>query len=208
MTNPDNPVPLIGVCGGTGAGKSTLVEQIQRRVNSPGLLVLHQDRYYLNLDHLPKADRDWRNFDAPDSYERPLLLLHLSQLKKGETIEVPVYDFRTHTRTGYERVGPARVVLVEGILLFADEELRDCFDLRVFVDAPDDVRLLRRIERDQRERGRTFDSVRFQYLDTVRPGHERYIAPTKAHAHLIVNGTRDFGPVVDLLARWIEAELK
>ncbi len=206
MTKP-NPVPIIGVCGGTGSGKTTLVERVQQRLGTPDLLLIHQDRYYRNLDHLPKAERDWRNFDHPDSYERTLLLEHLAQLREGCSIEAPVYDFRTHTRTGSETVGPARVVLVEGILLFADDELRNCFDLRVFVDAPDDLRLLRRIDRDQRERGRTLDSVRFQYLDTVRPGHELYIAPAKAYAHLIVNGTQEFGPVVDLLAAWIHTKL-
>lgn len=198
---------LIGVSGGTGSGKTTFVEMVQQRVGDSSLRVIRQDWYYRNLEHLPKAQRDWRNFDHPDSYERNLLLKHLSDLKAGRAIEAPVYDFRSHTRSGYRTIGPGRVFIVEGILIFADEELRGCFDLRLYVDAPDDIRLLRRIERDQRERGRTFDSVRSQYLDTVRPGHERYIAPAKVHAHLVINGTEEFTPVVDLLAAWIRAVL-
>jgi uridine kinase len=184
------------------------VDLVRQRIDDPSLLVIRQDWYYRDLEHLPRAERDWRNFDHPDSYERDLLLKHLFELKAGHAIEAPVYDFRAHTRRGYRTVGPGCVVIVEGILIFADEELRNSFDLRLFIDVPEDIRLLRRIERDQRERGRTFDSVRSQYLDTVRPGHERYIAPARAHAHLVINGTEEFTPVVDLLAAWIGAALR
>ncbi|HPA47260.1 MAG TPA: uridine kinase [bacterium] len=199
----ESPVLMIGVSGGTGAGKSTFVNLLHERLKDRQVLVLRQDWYYLNLDHLPEMDRGRHNFDHPDSYEGELLLKHLQELKAGHAVDAPQYDYRIHTRVGYRPFGPARAVIAEGILIFAGAELRDLFDLRIYVDAPDDIRILRRIERDQIERGRTLDSIRTQYLETVRPGHERYIAPTKADAHLVVNGTQDFTPVVDLLARWI-----
>jgi len=182
------PAPfVIGVAGGTGSGKTTVASALLRRVGEDGISVLYHDAYYRDWADLPKDVLDRKNFDHPDSLETELLVRHVRALKEGMIVEAPVYDFKTHRRTREtRRVLPKRIVLVEGILLFAEPELRKLFDVKVFVDTDADVRLIRRIRRDIAERGRTFESVVEQYQATVRPMHLEFVEPSKRWADLIV----------------------
>jgi uridine kinase len=182
------PAPfVIGVAGGTGSGKTTVANAILRRVGEDGISVLFHDSYYRDWTNLPKDVLDRKNFDHPDSLETELLVRHLHALKQGHVIEAPIYDFRLHRRTPEtRRVFPKRIVLVEGILIFAEPELRKLFDVKVFVDTDADVRLIRRIRRDIAERGRTLESVVEQYYATVRPMHLEFVEPSKRWADLIV----------------------
>ena len=182
------PAPfVIGVAGGTGSGKTTVASALLRRVGEDGISVLYHDAYYRDWADLPKDVLDRKNFDHPDSLETELLVRHVRALKEGMIVEAPIYDFKTHRRTREtRRVLPKRIVLVEGILLFAEPELRKLFDVKVFVDTDADVRLIRRIRRDIAERGRTFESVVEQYQATVRPMHLEFVEPSKRWADLIV----------------------
>jgi uridine kinase len=177
---------VVGIAGGTGCGKTTLARKIQEAF--PGKTVLiSQDSYYKDLSHLTLEERASVNFDHPDSLDFPLLAGHLKALKCGQSIEKPLYDFRVHSRAErMEAVGPNRLIIVEGILLFAMPDIRDQFDLKIFVDTDDDIRLLRRVERDIQERGRSFTSVKEQYLNTVKPMHEAFVQPSKKYADVIV----------------------
>ena len=182
---------VLGVAGGSGAGKTTLVEGVVSRFGDRAA-VLWFDEYYHDLAHLDPADRATVNFDHPDSLDRGLLVEHLDGLMAGRAVDVPVYDFTTHTRTGRtRRVEPRPVVVVDGILVLAVPEVRRRLDLAVFVDAPEAVRLTRRMDRDVAERGRTPESVRAQFAATVGPMHDRFVAPSGEHAHLRLDGTVD-----------------
>jgi len=185
---PGAPAPfVIGVAGGTGSGKTTVANAIFRRVGEDGISLLFHDAYYRDWADLPKDVLDRKNFDHPDSLETELLVRHVRALKEGMVVETPVYDFKTHRRTAEtRRVLPKRIVLVEGILIFAEPELRKLFDVKVFVDTDADVRLIRRIRRDIAERGRTLESVVEQYYATVRPMHLEFVEPSKRWADLIV----------------------
>jgi len=178
---------LIGIAGGTGSGKTTVANNIVKRLALDSVTVVTMDAYYRNLADLPPPRRDETNFDHPDSIEQDLFVEHLRALKAGQPIEQPVYDFTRHVRTGATiRIEPREVVIAEGILLFHISEIRDLLDIRIFVDTPSDIRLLRRITRDIRDRGRTLDSVAEQYLRTVRPMHEEFVEPSKRHADVII----------------------
>ena len=178
---------IIGVAGGTGSGKTTVAHAILKHVGDGRMSVLFHDAYYRDWADLPKDVLDRKNFDHPDSLETELLVRHVRALKEGMIVEAPIYDFKTHRRTREtRRVLPKRIVLVEGILLFAEPELRKLFDVKVFVDTDADVRLIRRIRRDIAERGRTFESVVEQYQATVRPMHLEFVEPSKRWADLIV----------------------
>ena len=178
---------VIGVAGGTGSGKTTVANAILRRLGDGKMSVLFHDAYYRDFVDLPKDVLDRKNFDHPDSLETELLIRHVKALKRGMVVEAPIYDFRTHRRTAEtRRVLPKRIVLVEGILIFAEPELRKLFDVKVFVDTDADVRLIRRIRRDIAERGRTLESVVEQYYATVRPMHLEFVEPSKRWADLIV----------------------
>ncbi len=180
-------VVVIGVAGGSGSGKTTVAHEVLKRAGTGHISLIQHDAYYKDLGSLPPAQRAMQNFDHPDSLDNELLIAHLEDLKAGRSIELPVYDFTTHTRTAETRtVQPSRVILVEGILLFADQALRQLMDVKIFVDTDADIRFIRRIQRDIAERGRTLESVIHQYLATVRPMHQEFVEPSKRHADVII----------------------
>jgi uridine kinase len=177
---------LIGVAGGTGSGKTTLAQRIEAALPND-VTLLEQDSYYRDRSHLSAAERASVNYDEPAALENDLLAAHLAALRSGQAIDSPDYDFATHTRRPEKRaITPSSIIVVEGILLFAVRELRESFDLRIFVDTDDDIRLMRRIRRDIVDRGRDIADIERQYHDTVRPMHLLYVAPSKRFAHLIV----------------------
>lgn len=186
MYAPSRPFTL-AIAGGSGSGKTSLTRALVGLLGPAECAVLDHDSYYRDLAHLPLTDRAEVNFDHPESLENELLAHHVTELRRGRAVERPCYDFANHTRTKVtRRVEPRPVIVVEGILLLAVPELRDAFDLRVFVDTPADVRALRRVQRDIVERGRTVESVVHQYLATVRPMHERFVEPARATADLVL----------------------
>lgn len=191
---------LVGVAGGSGSGKTTVAEKLAGLIGEPELALVRLDAYYCDCNHLPVEERAAINYDHPDAFDWPLLLEHVEALQKGLAVEVPVYDFATYERLP-ERVvvAPARVVVVEGILVLFEPDLRDRFDLRVFVDTDADVRFIRRLARDVSERQRSVQSVIDQYLDTVRPAHEQFIEPSKRHADVIVPHGGMNAPALDVL---------
>jgi uridine kinase len=178
---------VIGVAGGTGSGKTTVAREILRRAGAGQISLIQHDAYYKDLGDLPLAQRAMQNFDHPDALDNNLLIAHLRELKANRAVEIPVYDFTTHTRTAKTlRVEPRRVILVEGILIFADPTLRNLMDVKIYVDTDADIRFIRRLERDIAERGRTMESVVRQYLATVRPMHQEFVEPSKRSADVII----------------------
>ncbi len=186
MSSPTPPV-VIGIAGGTGSGKTTVANVILERVGAANIAFLPHDAYYKDLKDLPRAQRDLINFDHPDSLQTPLLIEHLRALRRCQPVEIPIYDFTIHTRTSRTlRVEPRPVILVDGILIFAEPDLRALFDVKIFVDTPPDIRFIRRLNRDIAERGRTLESVIHQYETTVRPMHLEFVEPSKRHADVII----------------------
>ncbi len=185
---PERPPPLvIGIAGGTGSGKTTVANVILERVGAENIAFLPQDAYYRDLQDLPLAQREQVNFDHPDSIQTDLLVAHLRALRRWEAVDIPVYDFTTHSRTDRTlHVEPRPVVLVEGILIFLEPELRELLDIKIFVDTPADIRFIRRLQRDIHERVRTMESVIRQYQSTVRPMHLEFVEPSKRHADVII----------------------
>jgi len=178
---------IIGIAGGTGSGKTTVAGAIYDRVGSDRIEWISHDSYYRNFDALPPEERAKINFDHPDSLESELLTRHLDVLSKGSSVEVPVYDFATHSRKAdTQRVEPRKVIIVEGILVLAEPELRKRIDIKLFVDTPADIRFVRRLTRDIESRGRSLQSVVQQYMNTVRPMHEEFVEPSKRYADLII----------------------
>lgn len=178
---------VVGVGGGTGSGKTTVADAILERVGRERAALIPHDAYYRDLSNLPFEKRVEVNFDHPDSLESELLAVHLDALCAGQTASVPVYDFSTYTRTQQtRRVDPSPVILVEGILVFAEKVLRERFDIKVYVDADADLRFIRRLQRDIAERGRTMESVIAQYLRTVRLMHLEFVEPSKRYADVII----------------------
>ncbi|RKX78826.1 MAG: uridine kinase [Spirochaetes bacterium] len=181
----NNEVRLIGISGGSGSGKTTIIKRIAERVKD--FVFIPQDNYYKSAENISNKNITDFNFDHPDAFDTSLLLEHLSELKEGKAIEMPTYDFVHHRRAKeVVQVEPSRVVLVEGIMVFFEQEIRDMMDLKIFVDTPDDIRFIRRLERDVTDRGRTMESVIKQYLEVVRPGHYMFIEPTKEFADIII----------------------
>jgi uridine kinase len=182
------PAPIvIGIAGGTGSGKTTVANVILTRVGAERIALLAHDAYYRDLQDLPRAQRETINFDHPDSLETELLVRHLEALRRWQPIEVPIYDFTSHARTSRtQRIEPQPVILVEGILVFAEAALRRLFDVKIFVDTDPDVRFIRRLQRDIDERGRTLASVIQQYQTTVRPMHLEFVEPSKRYADVII----------------------
>lgn len=198
---------LIGIAGGTGSGKTTLAQKIQDAFPAHSVLIC-QDSYYKDLSHLTIQERAKTNFDHPNSLDFDLLREHLLDLMNGRSIEQPLYNFHTHSREKLTKhVEPAQLILVEGILLFAALELRDLFDLKIFIDTDDDIRLLRRIERDMKERSRDFDSVKQQYLTTVKPMHDAFVEPSKQYADIIVPMQRQNQIALDMINTTLRAHL-
>ncbi len=178
---------VIGVAGGTGSGKTTVANEILQRVGAEHITYIPHDAYYRGVNFMPHHLRTQVNYDHPDALETELLVKHLKALRAGQAVEIPVYDFTTHTRTQHtHRVEPAPVVLVEGILVFVERELRQLFDVKLYVDTDADVRFIRRLRRDIEERGRRAESVCEQYLSTVRPMHLEFVEPSKRYADVII----------------------
>lgn len=176
---------LIGIAGGTGSGKTTLTEHLAQRFG-PDISVVHHDNYY-KRQYCSYEERCLTNYDHPDAFDTDMMIEDLKALKRGETIRCPVYDFSIHNRTDETvEVRPTKVVIVEGILIFQDPELRDLMDIKIFVETDADVRILRRALRDVEKRGRSLESVITQYLTTVKPMHEQYVEPTRKFADIIV----------------------
>ena len=182
----DNNILVIGIAGGTGSGKTTLMNNLIQRYGD-AVTVLSHDNYYKRHDELPYEERCKLNYDEPAALETDLMARHLESLRRGETILCPVYDFTVHTRSDETiPIVPKKVIIVEGILIFEDKELRELMDIRIFVDTDADVRLCRRIKRDVNKRGRTLESVLQQYQETVKPMHEKYVEPSKKFADIVV----------------------
>ena len=182
----ENNILVIGIAGGTGSGKTTLMKRLVERFGND-VTVLSHDNYYRRRDEMPFAERCKLNYDEPAALETDLMARHLDALRHGQAIDCPVYDFSQHNRSGETvRIEPKRVIIVEGILIFENAALRQLMDIKIFVDTDADVRLCRRIRRDVRERGRTLESVIEQYQTTVKPMHEKYVEPSKRYAHIVV----------------------
>lgn len=178
---------IIGICGGTGSGKTTVANRILESVSASQVVFIQQDSYYRNITDLPLDYRNIANFDHPDALDNDLLVNHVRRLKAGEAVALPQYDFKTSTRMNETRhVDSKPIVIVEGILIFADPRLLEQMDIKVFVDTPDDIRFIRRLRRDLAERGRTVESVIEQYIATVRPMHMQFVEPSKRHADVII----------------------
>jgi len=178
---------IIGVAGGSGSGKTTVVREIVRELGPDHVTVVQHDSYYHDRSGIPPAERAGINYDHPNALETSLLVEHVRAFLEGAPVRVPVYDFSTHTRTARTvEVAPKKAVIVEGILVLADPDLRGLMDIRVFVDTDADLRMIRRLQRDVAERGRSMKSVVAQYLDTVRPMHLEFVEPSKRYAHVII----------------------
>lgn len=200
---------IIGIAGGTGSGKTTVVKKITEQCTTDGVVVLPQDAYYRDQSHLPLEERLEMNFDHPDAVEFELLVKHIKQMKEGMQIQMPIYSYLTCTRSIETiPVSPKKVIIVEGILIFTNKVLRDLCDIKVFVDADADDRLIRVIKRDIVERGRSIDKVLDRYVKTVKPSHLQFIEPTKRYADIIVPQGGDNQVAIDILTHVIELKLK
>jgi len=200
---------FIGICGGTGSGKTTIARAIVDAVGAERVVLVEQDSYYRNLADMPLDERHQANFDHPDSIDSDMLVNHLMRLKQGLMVEMPLYDFVTHTRSDrIEIIEPRPVVIVEGILIFSEPRVLDLLDVRIFVDTPDDVRLMRRLRRDINERGRTFERTLDQYERTIRPMHYEFVEPSKRHADIIIPEGGQFGVSVNFLCSLVRERLE
>ena len=199
---------IIGVAGGTASGKTTVSDAILERVGRDRIAYIQHDSYYRDLSYLPLEERRQLNFDHPDALETELLVAHLRQLQAQEPIEVPIYDFATYQRSHQvRRVEPRRVILVEGILILVDRELREMMDVKLYVDTDADLRFIRRLQRDIRDRNRTMESVIQQYLTTVRPMHLEFVAPSKRYADVIIPAGGFNKTAIEMIVARIEGML-
>lgn len=208
MVSRNTPL-VIAIAGGSGSGKTTVANAILKQVGAGRIAYLPHDAYYRDLSSLPLNQRVTVNFDHPDSLESELMIQHIRQLKNWEAVEMPVYDFTRHTRTQQSiRVEPHRVIVVEGILIFAERALRELFDVKIFVDTDPDLRFIRRLQRDLSERGRTTEMVISQYLSTVRPMHLEFVESSKRYADVIIPEGGMNTVALDMVIARIEALLQ
>lgn len=200
---------IIGIAGGSGSGKTTIAHEIYDQLQQDDhILIMTQDSYYKNNDDLSMADRKKINYDHPDAFDMPLLVKQLQDLMAYKAVETPVYDFTAHTRSDRTiHTEPADIIILEGILVLAEEELRDLMNIKVFVDTDDDIRFIRRLERDTQERGRSVESVINQYLATVKPMYNQFIEPTKRYADIIVPEGGENTVAIDMLTTKIRSVL-
>ena len=202
------PALVIGVAGGTASGKTTLTRELVKALDGRASVVYH-DNYYKAHDELPYEERSKLNYDAPDAFDNDLMLEQLQKLIMGEAVECPVYDYAQHNRSSETvRIEPSPVIILEGILIFAEPRILDLIDIKLFVDTDADVRILRRVKRDVLERGRTLESVEDQYLTTVKPMHELYVEPSKRNADLIVPNGGNNLVALDMILHRILRELE
>ncbi|MFQ5794086.1 MAG: uridine kinase [Candidatus Bipolaricaulia bacterium] len=188
-SKPDDKVWIIGIVGGTGAGKTTIAQALQQELGESKAVIIPQDAYYRDRSHLLPEERAQINYDHPEAFENGLLLHHLNCLKSGEPIDRPVYDFTTHTRKSETiRINPVPIIILEGIMVLANEEIRRILDYKIYIDTDADLRILRRLERDIKERGRSFEDVKEQYLKTVHPMYLKFVEPSKRYADIIIPG--------------------
>lgn len=186
MTLKANPF-IIGVAGGTGSGKTTVTRAIIDSLNKRDVIVIQHDSYYRDKSHLTRSEREKVNYDHPEALETELLVRHVRELKAGKSVKVPAYDFSTHTRREKGKiVKSAKAIIIEGILIFADRDLRQLMDIKIFVDTDDDIRFIRRLRRDVKERKRRVDSVIEQYVKTVRPMHLEFVEPSRRYADIVI----------------------
>ncbi|WP_202080160.1 uridine kinase [Caldalkalibacillus salinus] len=207
-TRSHKPV-IIGVAGGTGSGKTTVAKKIYNTLRDQSIVMIAQDSYYKDQTHLSMKERVKTNYDHPFAFDNDLLIEHLDQLSGYQAIQMPVYDYKLHTRSDKTiRIDPRDVVIVEGILVLEDERLRERMDIKVFVDTDSDVRIIRRMMRDIRDRGRSFDSVVDQYLHSVRPMHLQFVEPSKKHADVIIPEGGENQVAIDLMVTKIKTILR
>lgn len=200
---------VIGVAGGSGSGKTTVSRRIRESVNVTNIAYLEHDNYYRDQSHLTPEQRVLTNYDHPDSLETELLVAHVRALQAGLPIDMPLYDFAIHSRsTATRRIEPARIILVEGILIFAEKDLRELMDIRIFVDTDADIRFIRRLRRDMGERDRSLDSVVQQYMATVRPMHQEFVEPSKRYADVIVPRGGNNQVAMEMIVSRIQAFLE
>ena len=193
---------IIGICGGSGSGKTTIVNKIRDAVGE--FAIIPQDNYYKTAEYVSNVNITGFNFDHPSAFDTDLLVEHLGALKEGRSIEMPEYDFVHHRRKqSTTTINPGKLVLFEGIMIYFDKRLRELIDLKLYVDTPDDIRFIRRMGRDVKERGRTVDSVVKQYLEVVRPGHYQFVEPTKTYADLIVPEGGDNHKALEVLGSFM-----
>lgn len=207
MTKRKNPL-IIGVGGGSGSGKTTVVNKIIEGIGREKILIIEHDSYYRDLSHLPFSERKRQNFDHPYSLETELMIRHLDALRNGYQIEIPVYDFVAHTRSDETiKASPRKIILIDGILIYSEPKLREQMDIKIFVDTDDDVRLLRRLRRDITERGRDFDGVLNQYERYVRPMHLEFVEPSKRYSDIIIPRGGENAIALEMIIALIEGHL-
>lgn len=200
---------IIGVAGGSGSGKTTVANNLVKVFSREDAILIEQDSYYRELSHLAIDERALNNFDHPDSIEFELMKKHILELKNNKVVEIPIYDFKTHSRKEEkEIIHPSKIIVVEGILIFAVKEIRDLFDMKIFVDTDADEMLLRRIERDISERGRSFESVKNQYLTTVKPMYLEFCEPSKRYADVIIPRGGENKIAIDMILARLKRYLK
>jgi uridine kinase len=200
---------LIGIAGGSGSGKTLVARTIVSELGSDRVVIIDQDSYYKNLEDIPYRDREVRNFDHPDAFDNELLLRHVRELLAGRPVEQPIYDYSQHRRLRESRViGEHLVIVLEGILIFVDPELRELMDIKLFIDADPDVRFIRRLRRDLVERGRSVDSIIRQYEESVRPMHLQFVDPSKRHADVIIPEGGHNAVAIDLVKTKIRELLR